>query len=54
MIYLVIPIIAALVYLYLKVRKLDKTTPKVQQMPNGSYTLTFNKQDIYNAKPKEK
>jgi len=49
---LIIILTVAVVYLFLRLRKLEKTTPKVETNNKGGYHLTFNNDIIYNANPK--
>lgn len=41
----------AIVYLFIKLNKLESTTAKVTENKKGGYKLTFNNKTIYNANP---
>lgn len=51
---LILGLIIAVIMLFKRVRKLEKTTPKVQEIFDGSYSLIYKDKEIYNAKPSEK
>ena len=48
---LIIILIAAVIYLFLRLKKLEENTPKVENNNKGGYKLTFKNKTIYNANP---
>lgn len=47
---LIVLLSAAIVYLWLEVKKLKATKLGIKQEANGEVILTYNKQEIYNYK----
>ncbi|WNH10057.1 hypothetical protein [Thalassobellus suaedae] len=53
MIYGIIILLILIVYLFIKVKKIENNQLEAKEMPKGNIIIKFKGKEIYNANPKD-